>query len=112
MFTSKIRAAAAALGRSVSFARSLEAALAFLDRDQPSLVVLDLDNPRIDALALVVAMRARPALRSVPTLGFVSHVRTDVIEAARAAGVARVVARSAFAEQLPALLAGNGFSEA
>jgi len=49
-------------------------------------------------------MRADPALASVPTLGFASHVQTDVINAARHAGVGEVLARSAFTQQLGDIL--------
>ena len=45
-----------------------------------------------------------PALRDVPTLGFVSHVHDDVIARARAAGVDQVLARSAFVDRLRAIL--------
>jgi hypothetical protein len=46
----------------------------------------------------------------VPTLGFVSHVDTATIQAARLAGVGSVLARSAFVEQLPQLLADSAGS--
>jgi hypothetical protein len=49
-------------------------------------------------------MKSNPALASIPTVGFVSHVQTDVIEAARAAGVGEVMARSAFTAQLGEIL--------
>jgi hypothetical protein len=51
-----------------------------------------------------VALKTDPALAGIPTLGFVSHVDSPTIEAARRAGVDRVLARSAFVEQLPELL--------
>ena len=38
------------------------------------------------------------------TLGFVSHVQTDLIQAARAAGIDEVMARSAFATGLADIL--------
>jgi hypothetical protein len=50
-------------------------------------------------------MKTDPGLRDIPTLGFVSHVRADVIAAARAAGVGQVLARSAFVDQLGSILA-------
>mgnify|MGYP001466770786 CR=1 FL=1 len=104
LFTSKIRATATQLGLSVSFARSQQAALTMLRDSPPTLVVLDLNNPRTEPLAIVEAMQADPALRIIPTLGFASHVQTDLIDAARSAGVTQVIARSAFAQHLPELL--------
>ena len=101
---SKIRGAAGQLGIQVSFARSAEAALAQMRQKATELVILDLNNPRTDPLGTVGSMRADAALAAIPTVGFVSHVQTDVIEAARRAGVGDVLARSAFAEQLPQIL--------
>ncbi len=104
MFTSKIRTTAAQLGVTVVFARSLDAALAEMRKTRPALVIMDLNNPRIEPLALVGAMKADAALASIPTLGYAPHVQTDVIDAARAAGVQDVLARSAFTQHLPAIL--------
>ncbi len=108
MFTSKIRAAAAQLGVAVSFARSSQAALADMRTNQPALVILDLNNPRTDPLGTVGAMKSDPALAQIPTVGFASHVQTDVIAAARQAGVDEVMARSAFTQQLPDILGRVG----
>lgn len=107
MFTSKIRSAATAAGVTIAFARSREAALTAIHEHRPTLVILDLNNPRTDPLGLVSALKdldrdgSRPA---IPTLGYVSHVDTPTIEAARAAGLDTVLARSAFTQRLPDLL--------
>lgn len=105
MFTSKIRTAASQLGVPIAFARTREAALADMRKNPPALVILDLNSPRIDPLGTVASMKADPALAAIPTVGFASHVQTDVIEAARRAGVAEVMARSAFVQRLPEILA-------
>jgi CheY-like chemotaxis protein len=55
-------------------------------------------------MEVLEALKRDPALADVPTVGFVSHVDTATIEAARKAGVDRVLARSAFVEQLQGLL--------
>jgi chemosensory pili system protein ChpA (sensor histidine kinase/response regulator) len=105
MFTSKIKTAAGQLAARVTFARSKADALNGLQASRPSLVILDLNNPRTDPLGIVAAMKADPALADVPTIGFASHVQTDVIEAARRAGVGEVMARSAFTQKLSEILA-------
>lgn len=105
MFTSKIKAAADQLGVPIAFARSSSGAIAEMRARAPVLVILDLNNRRVDPIGTVTAIKADPALAGVPTLGFVSHVQTDLIEAARAAGVDEVLARSAFTQQLPEILA-------
>ena len=104
LFTSKIKTAAGHLGVTVSFARTAAAALGEMRAHMPALVIFDLNNPRTDPLGTVEAMKADPTLADIPTVGFVSHVQTELIEAARRAGVGDVMARSAFTAQLPDIL--------
>jgi CheY-like chemotaxis protein len=107
MFRSKIKSSAVRLGVVVTFAGSRDAAMASMRAELPALVILDLNNPRTDPLGTVEAMKQDPALSSVRTIGFVSHVDADTIGAARAAGVDEVLARSAFTAALPDLLSGR-----
>jgi PleD family two-component response regulator len=104
MFTSKIKTTANHLGVAVTFARSADAALAAMRATPPSLVILDLNNPRTNPLGIVEGMKTDPALASVRTIGFASHVQVDVINAARQAGVDDVLARSAFTQHLEAII--------
>jgi CheY-like chemotaxis protein len=104
MFASKISNAAKGVGETVSFVRSLGAALEAARAHAPRLVVMDLNAARLRPLELVAALQQDPALRSIATLGYVSHVDTAAIDAARTAGVSKVLSRSAFAAQLPDLL--------
>ena len=104
MFSSKIKTTATRLGATVTFARSADAALAEMRKSAPALVILDLNNPRTSPLAIVASMKADPTLASVPTVGYVSHVDTATIDAARKAGVGEVLARSAFTMQLAEIL--------
>jgi CheY-like chemotaxis protein len=102
IFASRIRAAAAAAGMRTLFARSddelMEAAA------QADLILLDLDARWLDPSASIPRLRQD---HTTPIVAFVSHVRTDAIEAARAAGADRVLARSAFVKQLPDILNGR-----
>jgi len=107
MFTSKIRSTAQHVGATIAFARSSQSALEQMRAETPSLVIFDLNNPRTDPMGTLAAMKADAVLASVPTLGFVSHVDTATIEAARAAGIGTVVARSAFAMNLADILRGT-----
>jgi len=104
MFTSKIKTTASQLGVPVAFVRSADAALAEMRKAVPSLVVLDLNNPRTSPLDIVATMKQDPALASIRTVGYASHVQVDVIAAARQAGVDEVMARSAFTQQLAEIL--------
>jgi CheY-like chemotaxis protein len=104
MFTSKIKAAAGVAGVTVKFVRSSDQALADMRTTPPSLVVLDLNNARTDPLGTVAAMKRDAALAAIPTVGFVSHVQTDLIEQARLGGVDEVLPRSAFTARLVEIL--------
>lgn len=109
MFTSKIKTTAGHLGVPVVFARSRDAALAEMRKAAPALVILDLDSGRTDPLGTMAAMKDDASLAAIPTIGFVSHVRTDIIDAARQAGVGDIMARSAFTAQLSDILSrGSG----
>jgi len=107
MFRSKIKAAARQLGVDVAFVRSSDAALAEMQTNSPALVILDLNNPRSNPLGIVAGMKDDPALASIPTVAFVSHVQTDLIDAAHAAGVDHVLPRSAFTARLTEILTGR-----
>ena len=104
MFTSKIKTTAGRLGVPVVFARSSDSAMAGMRSERPAIVILDLNNQRTDPLGTVARMREDASLAEIPTVGFVSHVDSVTIEAARKAGV-EVLARSAFTERLPEILA-------
>jgi len=104
MFSSKIKTAANHLGVDLRFSRSVDGAIETMRKNPTTMVILDLNNERIAPLAIVAAMKQDPALASIQTVGYASHVQTDVINAARQAGVSEVLARSAFVQQLEAIL--------
>lgn len=104
MFSSRISTAAKAVGATIRFTRSVDAVVAAAREGAAALIILDLNSARLRPLEIVAALQADPALAAIPTVGFVSHVDATTIQAARAAGVGRVMARSAFVEELPGLL--------
>jgi DNA-binding NarL/FixJ family response regulator len=104
LFSSKIRAAAKQAGVELTFARTPDEILTQARALEPSLVIFDLNSARTDPIATIAALKEEPALASIHTIGFVSHVDTAVINAARAAGADEVMARSAFAGQLAEIL--------
>ena len=104
MFSSKIKTAANQLGVDLRFSRSVDGAVETMRKNPTTLVIIDLNNERIGPLAIVAAMQRDPMLASIPTVGYASHVQTDVINAARQAGVGEVLARSAFVQQLTEIL--------
>ena len=107
MFRSKIKSAATQAGADVKFFGTRDGALNAMRDAPPALVILDLNNPRADPIGIVTTMKSEPSLASVPTLGYVSHVDTATIDAARAAGVDEVLARSAFTMRLAEIIGGS-----
>ncbi len=95
-FAVKIEGAAKAAGVPVQFVKTAESALAAAPFAE--LILLDLNCKSIDVLHLL------PQLPGERVIGFVSHVQTELRQAAADAGCGRVMARSAFSDQLPAIL--------
>ena len=109
IFQTKVSSTARSLDVSVAVVRStdrLEERLERVDTRQDdriaTLVIVDLDaEGSIDAIE---AVRVRsPGARLI---AFVSHVRGDLVAAARTAGADGVLARSAFAAGLPEIVRG------
>lgn len=93
MDRSRVDAAAASAGATVSYARSPG------DLDAGAgLVIVDLGRPGV--------LAALAALGEAPTVGFASHVDTDLLRRARQAGCRTVLARSAFFGRLATLMSG------
>ena len=104
LFSVKISTTAKAVGADVYFERTAGMAVARVKEKQPSLVIFDLNSARLDPLRVIAQLKSDPETRGIKTLGFVSHVDADAIAAARDAGIDEVLARSAFAERLAAIL--------
>jgi CheY-like chemotaxis protein len=104
IFSIKISTAAKHLGVDMYFERSREKVLQTVREKQPSLVIFDLNCGKLAPIEMIAAMKGEPALASIRTLGFVSHVDSDTIDRARSAGIDQVLARSAFSEKLGDIL--------
>ena len=105
MFSIKIQTAAKSIGGiDLFFERAADMVVPRIREQQPSLVIFDLNSARMNPLTAIAQMKAEPDLKGIRTLGFVSHVDSDTIAAARAAGIDQVLARSAFAAQLGQIL--------
>ena len=105
MFSVKISTAAKAANAPVVFERVPGAALDRVRTEKPSLVIFDLNSSRLAPIETIRAIKEDASLRHTRTLGYVSHVQSEVIAAARAAGCDEVLARSAFSEKLGSILA-------
>lgn len=104
MLRSRVSSAAKQLGIPLRYVGSPGDAIALARTDRPSLFILDLNGARADPLRTIALMKAETDLASIRMLGFVSHVDTATIQAAREAGVDEVLARGAFVDNLAEIL--------
>jgi CheY-like chemotaxis protein len=104
LFRSKIRTTAKQAGVELLFARTPPEILEQSRTLRPSLVIFDLNSAKADPIQTIATLKQDPALAAIRTLGFVSHVHTDLIDQARQAGIDEVMARSAFATRLAEIL--------
>jgi CheY-like chemotaxis protein len=107
LFRSKISETADQVGVEAAFPRNPKKLLETLRASPPDLLVLDLNSSRFEPLELLQTIKSDGVLRDVPTVGFLSHVQGDLALAARESGCDRVMARSAFVENLPWVLSGG-----
>jgi len=103
MFTVKIQEAAKRAGLEPVFVKSRGQALEEA-RKAPAGMILDLNDSAAEPLALVSDLKEDEATRSLPVVGYVSHVQVDLRRAAQERGCDLVVARSAFVQNLPEIL--------
>ena len=104
LFSIKISTAAKTLGVEVYFERTPGMVVGRIREKRPTLVIFDLNSGKLQPLALITELKSDPQTRGIRTLGFVSHVQTETIDAARRAGIDEVLARSAFADRLGEIL--------
>jgi CheY-like chemotaxis protein len=105
-FASKIRGTAEQLGVAVSFARGSAAVVEAARRDQPALIICDLHSQKTEPIELAKLLKADEQTRSIPLLGFFSHVQVELQREAEQAGFDRVMPRSAFTNNLSQILNG------
>ena len=105
-FASKINAAAAQAASQIERIKTREQ-LEQLRATPPSLVIVDLNSDRIDPLEAIRFLKSAPELSAIPVVSFVSHVQTELIRNAQAAGCDYVLPRSAFNQMLGEIVSGN-----
>ena len=103
IFTSRITGTAKALGLVVRNARDVASLSRMARQEPPTGVLLDLQHPQLDLVALLAELRSIGPMRVV---GYGSHVDAATLHAARVAGCDPVLPRSRFVEELPTALPG------
>ncbi len=103
MFMVKIQEAAKGAGLEAIFVKSEQEALARA-KENPAVMILDLNNAGVQPLDVIAKLKADEQTSGVNLLGYVSHVQADLKKAAQERGCDMVIARSAFSQNLPAIL--------
>ncbi len=102
-FSAKIHDMAKKFGMTVDFVKDKETVLEKV-KEKPSVVIFDLNFDAADPLGLIRTIKGDPETKRVSTIGFVSHVQTELKHQAQDVGCDMVVARSVFAQNLPVIL--------
>jgi CheY-like chemotaxis protein len=105
-FAAKIRATAEALSVDIKFHRKLEGLVDAAVAQSPALIIVDLHNEKLNPIELARELKANEGVKTIPLLGFFSHVQTDLQRAALEAGYDQVIPRSVFSRDLAKILAG------
>ncbi|MBV8897834.1 MAG: hypothetical protein JO051_15080 [Acidobacteriaceae bacterium] len=103
MFTVKIQDAAKRAGLETVFVKSQQHALDEA-KTQPAFIILDLNYSEAAPLETIEKLKANEESSKVYLLGYVSHVQSDLKQAAHEKGCDSVIARSAFSQNLPRIL--------
>lgn len=107
LFTAKIRATAEHLGVNVRSVRNLEVLLKAARESMADLIIVDLHAERLDPMTVATALKSDDELKSIPLLGFFSHVQAHLQREAVAVGYDVVIPRSVFSRDLGEILAGQ-----
>jgi PleD family two-component response regulator len=100
MFTVKIIEAAKHAGLKAVCVRTPADAIAQAAQDCAG-IILDLNFAPVE---LITQLKTGEATRSVPLIGYVSHVQADLIRRAKETGCDQVLARSAFVAHLASMM--------
>jgi CheY-like chemotaxis protein len=105
-FLAKIQETARKLGIKVEFAKAEKETLDRLTSEEdhkPSLIIFDLNNANAKPLTTIPKLKNK-LKKQTSIVGFLSHLQGDLKMKAQEAGCDMVVPRSAFSQNLPALL--------
>jgi CheY-like chemotaxis protein len=109
-FLAKIQETARKLGVKVEFVKAEKEIIDRLTSDgeqKPSLIIFDLNNANAKPLTLIPKLKSK-LKKQTSIVGFLSHLQGDLKVKAQEAGCDMVVPRSAFSQNLPALLRRHG----
>ena len=102
-FVGKITAAARRTGVPVEFVRG-ESEVIRKTADSPAMLLLDLNDARLNPISLIAKLKADPLRKEVRVIGYLSHVQEELKREADQAGCDLVLPKSVFSQQLDDLL--------
>jgi CheY-like chemotaxis protein len=106
-FTVKINEAAKRAGMGVQFVKTKGDAVSAV-AEKPKLLIIDLNCDAVEPLELIRELKAEGSeSRSVPIIGYLSHIQAELKKLAQDAGCNMVLARSAFSQNLVQILQRN-----
>jgi CheY-like chemotaxis protein len=111
MFMAKVQESAKRTGFEAIFAKTADDVIA-KSAERPAVIILDLNANGVAPLETIRRLKSVEQTSTISLLGYVSHVDADLRSAAQEAGCDRVIARSAFSRDLPALLESYAGSRA
>ena len=103
-FSSKIIEAAKSLELNLEIAKNTNGLIEKLESQKPSLLIFDLNCKVCNPLETITNLTTSTTLKDVPTVGYLSHVQTELGKQATKAGCDLVLPRSKFSKDLRAIL--------
>lgn len=107
LFRSRLRDAARQAGAETVSASKADDVLERSLVSPPDAIVVDLGDERLEPLDLIRRLKSEPGLIATRVVGFFSHVRIDIRDAAKLAGCDVIVPRSVVVSALSKILEGE-----
>lgn len=70
----------------------------------PAAAVLNMNDPSVDGLTALEAIRTEPSLKKLPVLAFANHEEVPTWNRARALGITKIVSRNEFSARTKELI--------
>lgn len=103
-FYAKIRAAYRPAGYALKRITSHETIAERLKAGVPAAIVLNMNDPGLDAFAILKGRQRDVALSRIPVLAFANHEEIDTWRRAKELGIDKIVSRNEFSTRTLALL--------
>lgn len=81
---------------------------AALQEGTPEVLLIDIGIYALDGPSLIQKLKQNPSTRAIPIVAFGTSLRADLLQDARESGADKVLAKSAFREQLTGLIRHYG----